>query len=115
MLWNGDASGWDAAVQIAIKNGATHLLGMNEPDLATQSNINVTEAVRLWKLYMEPYAGQMKLVSPAVTNGAYAQDGSPMGVNWMSQFLGNCTGCHISAIGMHWYDAWWSEYILGAY
>lgn len=45
---------------------------------------------------MEPFAGKAKLVGPAVTNGG--------GVEWLQQFLGNCTGCTIDAVAMHWYD-----------
>lgn len=45
---------------------------------------------------MEPFHGKAKLVSPAVTNGG--------GVQWLQQFFGNCTGCHIDAIALHWYD-----------
>lgn len=46
---------------------------------------------------MEPYAGKVKLVGPAVTNGG--------GVEWLQDFLGNCTACTIDAIAMHWYDS----------
>lgn len=53
-------------------------------------------AAALWMTNMEPYAGKVKLVGPAVTNGG--------GVQWLEQFLGNCTACTIDAIAMHWYD-----------
>lgn len=68
----------------------------NEPDNAGQSNIDPTTAAALWKTNMEPFAGKAKLVGPAVTNGG--------GVEWLQQFLGNCTGCTIDAVAMHWYD-----------
>lgn len=79
----------------------------NEPDLDSQSNINATEAARIWKLSMEPFAGKAKLISPAITNG-----GSPMGVQWMCDFLAACTGCHIDGIAMHIYDGAWVSAVL---
>ncbi|KAI5480618.1 Glycoside hydrolase, superfamily [Pseudohyphozyma bogoriensis] len=96
MLWGSYATGWTAAAQAAINAGSTHLLGMNEPDLDTQSNITPAAAAAEWKTYMEPFYGKAKLVSPAITNG-----GAPMGVTWMSEFLGNCSTCHIDAIAAH--------------
>lgn len=57
-------------------------------------------AAQEWKLQMEPFYGKAKLISPAITNG-----GTPMGVEWMHEFIGNCTSCHIDGIAMHWYDS----------
>ncbi|SCV70125.1 BQ2448_1519 [Microbotryum intermedium] len=108
MLWGSDATGWSAAAKKRIAQGGKYLLGFNEPDLPTQSNITPAKAAQLWKTNMEPFAGKARFVSPAVTNGAYAADGSPMGVNWMTEFLGNCTRCNIDAIALHWYDAAWN-------
>lgn len=106
MLWS-DASdltsSWAANAQAAINAGSTHLLGFNEPDLclagAGSSCIEMNSAVKAWKQYMEPFAGKALLGSPAVTNG-----GSPMGLTWLSNFMGNCTGCHIDFINIHWYS-----------
>ncbi|KZP11932.1 glycoside hydrolase family 128 protein [Athelia psychrophila] len=96
MLWGSDATNWTAAADAAIAAGSTHLLGFNEPDNGGQSNLTPSAAAALWKTNMEPYAGKAKLVGPAVTNGG--------GVQWLQQFLGNCTDCTIDAISMHWYD-----------
>ncbi|KAF7966055.1 hypothetical protein HWV62_40244 [Athelia sp. TMB] len=97
MLWGSDATNWTVAADAAIAAGAKHLLGFNEPDNAGQSNITPATAAQLWIEHMEPYAGKVKLVGPAVTNGG--------GVQWLQQFLGNCTECTIDAIAMHWYDS----------
>ncbi|KAG9976217.1 glycoside hydrolase family 128 protein, partial [Aureobasidium melanogenum] len=106
MLWSNAsdlASSWTANAQAAINAGSTHLLGFNEPDLclagAGSSCIEMQSAVKAWKQYMEPFAGKALLGSPAVTNG-----GSPMGLTWLSNFMGNCTGCHIDFINIHWYS-----------
>ncbi|KDE03961.1 hypothetical protein MVLG_05595 [Microbotryum lychnidis-dioicae p1A1 Lamole] len=108
MLWGSDATGWSAAAKKRIAQGGKYLLGFNEPDLPSQSNITPARAAQLWKQNMEPFVGKARLVSPAVTNGAFTSDGAPMGVNWMADFLGNCTRCHIDAIALHWYDAAWN-------
>ncbi|CAD0100070.1 unnamed protein product [Aureobasidium mustum] len=106
MLWSNASdltSSWPANAQAAINAGSTHLLGFNEPDLclagAGSSCIEMQSAVKAWKQYMEPFAGKALLGSPAVTNG-----GSPMGLTWLSNFMGNCTGCHIDFINIHWYS-----------
>jgi len=103
MLWDDQAwhlSIWPENVKAAKKNGTTHLLGFNEPDLKGQADMTVDEAVSNWKKYMEPYAGQFKLVAPAVTNG-----GAPLGVTYLKNFIDKCTGCHIDAVALHWYDS----------
>ncbi|KAK4051341.1 hypothetical protein OIV83_002825 [Microbotryomycetes sp. JL201] len=104
MLWGKDATGWSTAATKAISEGSKHLLGFNEPDLGSQSNISPTEAANLWKLHMQPFAGKAKLVSPAITNGAPPN----MGTGWLDQFLAACTSCRIDAIAIHWYDAAWN-------
>jgi len=110
MLWS-DASdltgSWASNAQAAINSGSKHLLGFNEPDLcvsgAGSSCMQMSSAVKAWKQYMEPFAGKALLGSPAVTNG-----GSPMGLTWLQNFMGNCTGCHIDFINIHWYSNKWA-------
>lgn len=110
MLWS-DASdltnSWATNAQASINAGSKHLLGFNEPDLclagAGSSCMQMSDAVKAWKKYMEPFAGKALLGSPAVTNG-----GSPMGLTWLSNFMGNCTGCHIDFINIHWYSNKWA-------
>ncbi|BGP03725.1 hypothetical protein NBRC10513v2_007457 [Rhodotorula toruloides] len=99
MFWGpGGASTWSANAQKAISSGSTHLLGMNEPDLGSQSNLTIPQAVANWKANMSPFYGKAKLVSPAVTNGGY-----PMGVGYLQDFKGNCTQCwnEIDAVALH--------------
>ncbi|OSX60387.1 glycoside hydrolase family 128 protein, partial [Postia placenta MAD-698-R-SB12] len=116
MLWGTSSdhtSQWSANANTAIRNGAEYLLGFNEPDLSTQSNLTPQEAAAAWMQYMQPFAGKAKLVSPAITNGA-----APMGETWLSDFLSECSGCTIDAIAMHIYDsatneAYYQSYISG--
>jgi hypothetical protein len=102
LLWGLSAtftSGWNAAATKAIAAGSTHLMSMNEPDLGSQSNLSPAEAAAGYKTYMMPFAGKAQLGSPAVTNG-----GSPMGLNWLENFLTACTDCQIDFVCIHWYN-----------
>ncbi|THV92751.1 hypothetical protein D6D27_04748 [Aureobasidium pullulans] len=110
MLWSNASDllrDWPTNAQAAINAGSKHLLGFNEPDLcvagAGASCMEMDYAVKAWKQYMEPFAGKALLGSPAVTNG-----GSPLGLTWLSNFMGNCTGCHIDFINIHWYSNKWA-------
>ena len=105
MLW-GNPTGntdyinnWKAAVASAIKNGSTHLLSFNEPDL---NGISPKDAATAYMTFVEPFHAQnMSLGAPAVTNG-----GAPTGLTWLEQFFGNCTQCTIDFVPIHWYDNW---------
>ncbi|GAA6039813.1 hypothetical protein JCM8097_004232 [Rhodosporidiobolus ruineniae] len=118
MLWSGNNPGdWATIAPQQIAAGAKYLLGFNEPDLPSQSNMTVAESVSAWKEYMSPLAKKAKLVSPAVTNG-----GAPMGVTYLQNFYGNCTACYdeTHAIALHWYDsatnvAYFKKYLKDAH
>lgn len=102
MLWGPAAEfsdSWAANAKAAIAAGAEYLFSFNEPDMSTQANLSPEAAAAAWKQYMEPFAGQAKLVAPSVTNG----QGAGIGADWLKQFLGACSGCTIDAVSMHWY------------
>ncbi|KKY23949.1 putative uncharacterized serine-rich protein [Phaeomoniella chlamydospora] len=115
MLWS-DAtdltSVWSSNVASLGGSSATpYILGFNEPDLSTQANMTVSEAVSAWLTYIEPLSSQgYKLGAPAVTNG-----GSPMGLTWLSSFLEQCSTCTIDFIPIHWYDSATNFYYFKAY
>jgi hypothetical protein len=107
MLWglaDSFTSVWNAAASSAIASGSSHLLSYNEPDLSTQSNIGYQAAAAGYMQYMQPFAGQAKLGSPAVTNGSPA-DG--MGLGWLGNFIDSCDalGCTVDFVNIHWYNA----------
>ncbi|HEX3854768.1 MAG TPA: glycosyl hydrolase [Polyangiaceae bacterium] len=72
-------------------NGATELLGFNEPDGSDQSNIPVDEALRLWPDMQQP---GVLLGSPAT-----AAEG------WEEDFMAAVAAQHLRVdfIAMHWY------------
>ncbi len=99
---------WAANVQAATSDsGTSYLMSFNEPDQpAPQADMPVGTAVAAWKQYMAPYAsGNVKLGSPSVSNGVgtNSQTGQPMGLDWLTPFLQQCSGCPISFVPVHWY------------
>ncbi|KAH7929787.1 hypothetical protein BV22DRAFT_1001982 [Leucogyrophana mollusca] len=95
MQWG--ASGVETFAATVQAAGAKTILGFNEPDLSSQSNIEPSTAASLWTQYIQPLAADgVRLGAPAVTNG-------PTGTPWLSQFIGNCTECTFDFIPLHWY------------
>lgn len=107
MLWgtNTDMTSiWDANVAAAMANfTADSLLAFNEPDTCCAgcggTCMDVPSAVAAYRQWIQPYAGTLKLGSPAVTNGV----GNDIGVGWLQQFMDSCTGCQVDFIAVHWY------------
>ncbi|KAF8208342.1 hypothetical protein K438DRAFT_1755035 [Mycena galopus ATCC 62051] len=86
-----------AFVDVVRKNGAKTALGFNEPDVAEQSNIPVSEAAQLWQRHIQPLKNAgVRLGSPAVSSG-------PDGLQWLNSFMQACTGCTIDFVVIHWY------------
>ncbi|EMD32449.1 hypothetical protein CERSUDRAFT_118787 [Gelatoporia subvermispora B] len=103
MLWGADSQhtdGWSDTATAAIANGATYLLGFNEPDLSAQSNLTPEQAASAWMQFMQPFAGKAKLIAPAITNG-----GAPMGTAWLDSFIAACPDCTIDGYAIHIYDS----------
>jgi len=89
---------WIENANTAISNGATHILGFNEPDLPAQANMSPQDAANAWKPNMEQFGGKVKIGSPAVCNG----DGAT-GLNWLQSFMTACASCQIDFLAIHWY------------
>ncbi len=97
---------WDSAVKAATTgSGTNYLMSFNEPDNEGQANMDVASAVAGFNQYMKPYASNNVLLgAPSVTNGAGTNSaGIPIGLDWLSPFLEQCTGCPISFVPIHWY------------
>ena len=78
-------------------------MAFNEPDIPSQANLDVGAAVAGYKQYFGPLQGKggVKLGSPAVSNGESAS--KPMGLAYLSSFLGSCGGCQVDFVPVHWY------------
>jgi len=95
MLWGMDQI---SDFQRLVVPGYTNIvLGFNEPDLSTQSNIDPWTGASLWKQFIAPLQKDgYALITPAVTSGS---SGKP----WMQNFFGACGGCHFDGLALHWY------------
>ncbi|EHY59895.1 hypothetical protein HRR83_009296 [Exophiala dermatitidis] len=103
LLWGlSSTSAWASAASAAIASGSKHALSFNEPDLASQSNIDPQTAATNHIKYMNPLADQVEIGSPAITNGAGT---SPlMGIDWLNSFFTACAGnCKVDFVAFHWY------------
>lgn len=96
MIWGRTMAG-PASLSQAQEDG-TVLLGFNEPDNKSQSDMSVSEALSLWPRLM---ATGMTLGSPAVASGA-ATPG-----RWLDQFMkgADARGYRVNFIAVHWYGA----------
>ncbi|KAH1995156.1 hypothetical protein KXV33_001945 [Aspergillus fumigatus] len=99
MLWGLPSSldpQWTAAVHAT---GVEAILGFNEPDLGSQSNISPADAAAGYLVSLQPFAAQVRISTPAVTNGPPPN----MGTGWMDQFFEHCRTCTIDFVAIHWY------------
>lgn len=100
MLWGSrDAEGWQETIGDTIDEyNVSTLLGMNEPNLSSQSDLTPQEAAILWKQYIQPYKTRgLRLASPVPTN-------APTGPTWLQDFLGACgSDCTVDIIALHYY------------
>ena len=94
MIWG--ASDVTAATLDQVKSEGNVLLGFNEPDLSSQANMSVTQALDLWP---QLEATGMTLGSPAVSSGAATPGG------WLDQFMAGAKarGDRVNFITVHWY------------
>lgn len=100
MLWGAkDFGGWAGTIQTVLSSGSNYILGFNEPDMTNQASMSPTDAANYYKTYITPYSGQAKLISPAVTSSMTPG----MGLSWFQSFMGQCSGCNITGLAVHWY------------
>ncbi|KAI0860317.1 glycoside hydrolase family 128 protein [Xylaria cubensis] len=103
MLWSpapDHSNGWDAAAKSAISNGADALLSFNEPDIASQANMSPQDAAAAHIQWMNPYASQARISTPAISSSENANQG----VDWLKQFFTACNGqCKFDFCAAHWY------------
>jgi RNA polymerase sigma factor (sigma-70 family) len=94
MIWG--ASDVTTATLDQVKSEGSVLLGFNEPDLSSQANMSVTQALDLWPQLM---ATGMTLGSPAVADDAATPGG------WLDQFMtgAKARGYRVNFITVHWY------------
>lgn len=94
MIWG--AGSVTAATLRQVKHEGHYLLGFNEPDSSSQSNLTVPQALALWPKLM---GTGMKLGSPAVATDAATPGG------WLDRFMHGAKNRHyrVNFISVHWY------------
>ncbi|KAG1892655.1 glycosyl hydrolase catalytic core-domain-containing protein [Suillus subluteus] len=82
---------------LVVAGYANYVLGMNEPNEPSQSNMSPSDGVALWQQYINPLKDEgYYLISPACTN-------DQTGLDWMASFFQECSGCHVDAVAFHFY------------
>src|SRR5580692_369881 len=102
MIWG--AADVTASTLSQVKQEGPYLLGFNEPDMASQSNMTPAQALSLWPQLM---ATGRQLGSPAVADGGATPGG------WLDQFMSGAAarGYRVNFITLHWYG---SDFATGA-
>ncbi|KAL9011692.1 MAG: hypothetical protein Q9173_003486 [Seirophora scorigena] len=90
--------GWLDKVKALISSGSPMIFASNEPDLREQANLSPAQAATVYKKYVQPFAGQVAIASPAITNG-----GGSSGLGYLENFVRECGGCHFDLINVHHY------------
>lgn len=96
MIWG--AKNADAATIATAKSQGSVLLGFNEPDMGSQSNMTVQQALDLWPKLQ---ATGLRLGSPAVAADAATPGG------WLDSFMAGAAsrGYRVDFITVHWYGS----------
>ncbi len=100
MIWGHSnevtASAISSAVSSFVSKGYGDVLGFNEPDNSTQSNITVATAVSLWPSFN----------NSAIQVGTPASQANSTGQTWFTSFMSSLNGSatlHADFIAIHWY------------
>ena len=100
MIWGHSnevsASAISSAVSSFVTKGYGFVLGFNEPDNSTQSNITVATAVSLWPSFN----------NSAIQLGTPGTQANSTGQTWFTSFMGSVNGSttlHADFIAIHWY------------
>jgi hypothetical protein len=89
------ASGISSAVASFVTKQEPYVMGFNEPDNSSQSNISVATAINLWPSFLN---ASIQVVSPAT-------QANSTGMSWFSSFMtqANQASLRIDVVGAHWY------------
>jgi hypothetical protein len=106
MLWGGKSLG------SAIPSGSRFVLGFNEPNFTSQSNLSAAQAAADWPMVeAAARASGAAIVSPAVSFCGSASDGSQCNdpsvydpYTYLKDFFADCPGCQVDYIAVHWYN-----------
>ena len=90
------SAGITSAIGTMVSKGYRTVLGFNEPDNLTQSNISVATAISLWPAFN----------NPAIQIGAPGAQANTTGVAWSTDFIAQVNAnpsLRVDFIAIHWY------------
>jgi hypothetical protein len=90
------SAGITSAIGTMVSKGYKTVLGFNEPDNTTQSNISVATAISLWPAFN----------NPAIQIGAPGAQANTTGVAWSTDFIAQVNAnpsLRVDFIAIHWY------------
>lgn len=104
MIWGPDSV--DDGTLARAEAAGSVLLGFNEPDFGSQSNMSVEQALDLWPRLQ---ATGLRLGSPAVAINAAEPGG------WLDRFLSGARdrGLRVDFIALHWYGSDFGDAAVG--
>ena len=97
MFWNAPSQ---STINQVVATNPLYVLGFNEPDNPTQSNMTVAQAISSWKMISASFANtSTQLVSPAVED-------TSTGHQWIENFMSQAKADNlkVNAVAFHWYD-----------
>lgn len=103
MLWGKSWSIDNALSALGSGKTPSFILGFNEPDLSNQANLTVADAVTRWGEIVDAVPSTVKLVGPAVSDGAWT---------WYNNFYDALVsdGLRFDAIPFHCYRTDFSDW-----
>jgi hypothetical protein len=108
MQWGAIKADQVTTIASKIPAGSTFLLGFNEPNFKSQSNLTPAQAAAMWP-YVEEVATKKNLilVSPAVNwCGDCVAGVTSDPVDWIDKFIAACPNCHFDYIAVHNYNSY---------
>ena len=95
MIWSASVGGVQGQIDrvLAIENNfgvhVDYVLGFNEPELPTQSNMSVETALAVWEVMTDRFSNtDIKMVSPAVSGAGAIRDNDPTRPDgWLTEFM----------------------------
>jgi hypothetical protein len=106
MIWG------TGSLHSALPSGSRYVLGFNEPNFKSQSNLTPAQAAADWPaVQTAARAVGALLVAPAVNFCGSASNTSGCSdpavtdpYTWLKDFFADCTGCQVDGIAVHWYN-----------
>jgi hypothetical protein len=94
MLWGGSSEEVSQFQNVVKAGYANTVLAFNEPDIASQSNLDPVTAAQIWMKVGQPLRQQgYSTIAPAVAFNA----------SWLEAFFAACEGCKFDALAAHIY------------